>query len=122
MFTLKYTIEEPVATILNNSAMKAYLQLFKLAWALKRSEHSLNECWVDLNAVQRQLSAFPGYVKKTGAESYSEILIFYVEEISTRLTNILFQIHQSQSLIKGSNLKSTLFSMKIYMKNKEASI
>ena len=72
VFTLKYTVEEPVATVLDNQALKSYLQLFKLAWALKRSEHSLNACWVDLNAVQRQVSAFPSYVKQTGAEAYSE--------------------------------------------------
>ena len=73
VFTLKYRVEEPVATVLDRAAMKAYLQLFKLAWALKRSEHSLNACWVDLNAVQRQLSVFPKYVRQTGAEAYSKL-------------------------------------------------
>lgn len=71
VFTLKYEVEEPISTVLDGAAMKAYLQIFRLLWALKRAEHSLNECWVDLNALQRQLSAFPSYVKKSGLQSYS---------------------------------------------------
>lgn len=72
VFILKYDVEEPIATVLDNAAMKAYLQIFRLLWALKRAEHSLNDCWVDLNSLQRQLSAFPGYVRQSGLQSYSK--------------------------------------------------
>ena len=51
--------------------MKSYLQIFRLLWALKRAEHSLNDCWVDLNSLQRQLSSFPRYVRQSGLQSYS---------------------------------------------------
>lgn len=72
VFTLKYEVEEPIATVLDQEAMKRYLRIFKLLWALKRAEHSLNDCWVDLNSVQRQLTTFPSHVKRAGAEAYSE--------------------------------------------------
>ena len=71
VFILKYDVEEPVATVLDGAAMKAYLRMFRLLWALKRAEHSLNDCWVDLNSVQRQLTAFPTYIKRSGANAYS---------------------------------------------------
>ena len=70
---LKYEVEEPIASVLDSAAMKAYLQIFRLLWALKRAEHSLNDCWVDLNSMQRQLSAFPGFVRKSGLQSYSKL-------------------------------------------------
>ena len=72
VFILKYDVEEPIATVLDSASMKAYLQIFRLLWALKRAEHSLNDCWVDLNSLQRQLSAFPRYVRESGLQSYSE--------------------------------------------------
>ena len=74
VFILKYDVEEPVATVLDEPAMKAYLRMFRLLWALKRAEHSLNDCWVDLNSVQRQLTAFPTYIKRSGANAYSASL------------------------------------------------
>lgn len=72
VFTLKYDVEEPVATVLDAAAMKAYLRVFKLLWALKRAEHALNSCWVDLNSLQRQLASFERCIKVSGMQTYSE--------------------------------------------------
>jgi hypothetical protein len=72
VFTLKYEVEEPIATVLDSTAMKSYLRVFKLLWALKRAEHSLNVSWVDLNSVQRQLETFGRYIKTYGMQAYSK--------------------------------------------------
>ena len=71
VFVLSYSVDEPVATVLDGAAMQAYQRVAKLLWLLKRAEHSLNEAWVELNGLQRQLSAFPALLRRTGLRAYS---------------------------------------------------
>ena len=72
VFALTYSVDEPIATVLDGAAMQAYQRVAKLLWLLKRAEHSLNEAWVNLNGLQRQLSAFPTLLRRTGLRAYSE--------------------------------------------------
>lgn len=61
--------------------MKSYLQVFKLLWALKRAEHSLNDSWVDLNSVQRQLATFGRCIKNFGLQAYSELSYLVIAQL-----------------------------------------
>ena len=56
VFTLRYDVHEPLATLFNPPAMASYLRVFRLLWGLKRVEHGLSGAWQMLNAMQRQLS------------------------------------------------------------------
>ncbi len=88
IFTLKYEVEEPIATVLDSAAMKSYLRVFKLLWALKRAEHALNDCWVDLNSLQRQLASFGHCIKGSGVPAYSML----PKLIPTTLASLLHAI------------------------------
>ena len=52
--------------------MKSYLRVFKLLWALKRAEHALNDCWLELNSLQRQLASLGRCIKYSGMQAYCE--------------------------------------------------
>ena len=67
---LQYTVEEPIATVLNPDAQMAYLKLFRLLWALKRTEHGLAAGWAELNGLQRQLAHLPALLRQSGLRSH----------------------------------------------------
>ncbi len=56
VFTLRYTLEEPLATIIDDEAVGSYHSVARLLWALKRAEHSLSGAWLLLNGMERSLA------------------------------------------------------------------
>ncbi|KAK9807536.1 hypothetical protein WJX72_001944 [[Myrmecia] bisecta] len=66
VFTLRYEVAEPLATVLPASAMTSYLRVFRLLWGLKRVEHTLARTWHLLNAMQRQLAVLNTLQRKHG--------------------------------------------------------
>lgn len=66
MFSLRYTVEEPLATVLTAAAEAAYQRVAGLLWALKRAEHSLGGAWLALNAMQRQLARLAARARRAG--------------------------------------------------------
>ena len=66
MFSLRYAVEEPLATVLTAAAEDAYQRVASLLWALKRAEHSLGAAWVLLNAMQRQLARLAARARREG--------------------------------------------------------
>ena len=53
MFGIKYTVHEPLSTVLNQVAEGSYQAVASLLWKLKRAEHSLSAAWLSLNGMQR---------------------------------------------------------------------
>ncbi|KAI8049629.1 Spc98 family-domain-containing protein [Syncephalis plumigaleata] len=45
VFSLEYTVEQPITTVFKRSAMDQYRQLFQFLWKLKRVEHTLSNGW-----------------------------------------------------------------------------
>ncbi|KAI9592455.1 Spc98 family-domain-containing protein [Syncephalis fuscata] len=45
VFSLEYTVEQPIKTVFKKSAMDQYRQLFQFLWKLKRVEHTLSKAW-----------------------------------------------------------------------------
>lgn len=45
VFTLEYTVNQPLTTILTEQAMSKYLRVFNFLWRIKRVEHSLCGTW-----------------------------------------------------------------------------
>ncbi|RKP25210.1 Spc98 family-domain-containing protein [Syncephalis pseudoplumigaleata] len=45
VFSLEYTVEQPITTVFKRSAMNQYRQLFQFLWKLKRVEHTLSKAW-----------------------------------------------------------------------------
>ena len=66
MFSLRYAVDEPLATVLTAAAEDAYQRVASLLWALKRAEHSLGAAWVLLNAMQRQLARLAARARREG--------------------------------------------------------
>ncbi|CAL5229384.1 g12698 [Coccomyxa viridis] len=53
VFGIKYTVHEPLSTVLNQVAEGSYQAVASLLWKLKRAEHSLSAAWLSLNGMQR---------------------------------------------------------------------
>lgn len=68
MFSLRYAVDEPLATVLTAAAEAAYQRVAALLWALKRAEHSLGAAWLLLNAMQRQLARLAARARAEGLE------------------------------------------------------
>ena len=66
VFSLRYAVDEPLATVLTAAAEDAYQRVASLLWALKRAEHSLGAAWVLLNAMQRQLARLAARARREG--------------------------------------------------------
>lgn len=45
IFSLNYSVDEPLNTILTPEVMFGYLKIFSFLWKLKRVEHTLSESW-----------------------------------------------------------------------------
>ena len=67
---LQYSVTEPLATVLSDSAMASYLRVFRLLWSLKRVEHALATTWQLLNSVQRQLSLLRAVQRQQGTSHH----------------------------------------------------
>ncbi|KAK9833447.1 hypothetical protein WJX81_006327 [Elliptochloris bilobata] len=66
VFSLRYAVDEPLATVLTAAAEAAYQRVAALLWALKRAEHSLGAAWLLLNAMQRQLARLAARARAEG--------------------------------------------------------
>lgn len=56
VFSLRYSVDEPLATVLTDAAAAQIQAVARLLWALKRAEHSLSAAWLLLNTTQRSLT------------------------------------------------------------------
>ncbi|KAK9864643.1 hypothetical protein WJX84_011115, partial [Apatococcus fuscideae] len=79
VFVLQYSVTEPLATVLSDSAMASYLRVFRLLWSLKRVEHALATTWQLLNSVQRQLSLLRAVQRQQGTSHHQGLATVWVE-------------------------------------------
>ncbi len=66
VFSLRYALEEPLATVLPDAAKARLQAVSRLLWALKRGEAALNQAWRLLCACQRGLGRLAAASKATG--------------------------------------------------------
>lgn len=53
VFTLHYKVPSPLNTVINDSAMLEYLEIFYFLWRLKRVDYALSTSWVrDMNLMR----------------------------------------------------------------------
>lgn len=64
MFSLRYSVDEPLATVLTDAGAAQIQAVARLLWALKRAEHSLSAAWLLLNTTQRTLSRLTAKAKR----------------------------------------------------------
>ena len=64
MFGIKYTVHEPLSTVLNQVAEGSYQAVASLLWKLKRTEHSLSAAWLSLNGMQRSIGQVSAVAKQ----------------------------------------------------------
>lgn len=80
VFSLRYSVEEPLATVMTDAAAAQIQAVARLLWALKRAEHSLSAAWLLLNTTQRTLTRLTTKAKRahlscTGAPSLHAVLV-----------------------------------------------
>ncbi|KAK9917451.1 hypothetical protein WJX75_004487 [Coccomyxa subellipsoidea] len=64
VFSLRYSVDEPLATVLTDAGAAQIQAVARLLWALKRAEHSLSAAWLLLNTTQRTLSRLTAKAKR----------------------------------------------------------
>ncbi|EIE20511.1 hypothetical protein COCSUDRAFT_48540 [Coccomyxa subellipsoidea C-169] len=64
VFSLRYSVEEPLATVMTDAAAAQIQAVARLLWALKRAEHSLSAAWLLLNTTQRTLTRLTTKAKR----------------------------------------------------------
>lgn len=64
VFGIKYTVHEPLSTVLNQVAEGSYQAVASLLWKLKRAEHSLSAAWLALNGMQRSIGQVSAVAKQ----------------------------------------------------------
>ena len=64
VFGIKYTVHEPLSTVLNQVAEGSYQAVASLLWKLKRAEHSLSAAWLALNGMQRSIGQVSAIAKQ----------------------------------------------------------
>jgi gamma-tubulin complex component 3 len=65
VFSLRYTVEEPLASVVTDAAVGQYHAVARLLWALKRAEHSLSASWLLLNGMERALSRMEAAARRS---------------------------------------------------------
>ena len=59
IFSLTYTLDQPLASVVTPSALAVYTRIFKFLWRLKRVEHALAATWCRNATASHTLSTFP---------------------------------------------------------------
>ena len=56
VFSLNYRISSPLSVIFTQNSIQNYLSIFTFLWRLKRTEHSLTNCWTNSMCYERMNS------------------------------------------------------------------
>lgn len=109
VFLLHYKVSSPLNTVIDESSMNGYLQIFHLLWRLKRVEYSLSSTWnrdmISEHSIRTRLPELRGtlhqaYLLRNEMIHFTANLLNYMmfEVLETSWHSLLENMHQARDL------------------------